>query len=77
MMLDFFPARRGCCVPPAPTDADISVTVLQVVALRAAKNSGIDVPQVTIDNAVRYVKSCSDRSGGFLYQTGRGGPGFP
>ena len=45
---------------PRPNDADISVTVLQVVALRAAKNSGIDVPQQTIDNAIRFVKSCSD-----------------
>ena len=30
---------------PVARDADISVTVLQVVALRAAKNGGLDVPQ--------------------------------
>src|SRR5258705_4596349 len=29
---------------PIARDADISVTVLQVVALRAAKNAGVDVP---------------------------------
>ena len=61
---------------PVASDADISVTVLQVVALRAAKNSGIDVPQKTIDDAVRYVKSCQHAaSGGFAYQPGRD-PGF-
>ena len=61
---------------PVASDADISVTVLQVVALRAAKNGGIDVPQATIDNAVRYVKSCQHApSGGFAYQPGRD-PGF-
>jgi hypothetical protein len=62
---------------PRPIDADISVTVLQVVALRACKNAGLDVPQTTIDNAVRYVKTCSDeRSGGFTYQPRNNAPGF-
>lgn len=61
---------------PVAADADISVSVLQVVALRAAKNGGIDVPQKTIDNAVRYVKDCQHApSGGFSYQPGRD-PGF-
>ena len=61
---------------PVASDADISVTVLQVVALRAAKNGGIDVPQSTIDNAVRYVKACQHApTGGFAYQPGRD-PGF-
>jgi len=61
---------------PVASDADISVTVLQVVALRAAKNGGIDVPQKTIDDAVRYVRNCQHApSGGFAYQPGRD-PGF-
>jgi hypothetical protein len=61
---------------PVASDADISVTVLQVVALRAAKNGGLDVPQITIDNAVKYVKACFHTpSGGFAYQPGRD-PGF-
>lgn len=61
---------------PIARDADISVTVLQVVALRAAKNAGIDVPQTTIDNAVKYVKKCfHPASGGFTYQPNRE-PGF-
>lgn len=62
---------------PVANDADVSVTVLQVVALRAARNSGIEVPQETIDRAVRYVKSCFDPgSGGFTYQPGNRAPGY-
>jgi hypothetical protein len=54
------------------------VTVLQVVALRAAKNAGIDVPQAVIDRAVNYVKGCRDPDGegGFDYQPGSAAPGF-
>ena len=71
-------AQGGWRYPPKIGDADLSVTVLQVVALRAAKNAGIDVPQATIDRAVDYVKSCRDRdsAGGFDYQPGSLQPGF-
>jgi hypothetical protein len=61
---------------PIAYQADISVTVLQVVGLRAAKNAGLDVPQATIDRAVDYVKKCYHaESGGFSYQPGQS-PGF-
>src|SRR5207237_10660915 len=43
---------------PIARDADISVTVLQVVALRVVKDGGLEVPQATIDRAVAYVKRC-------------------
>jgi hypothetical protein len=71
-------AQGGWRYQPRIADADISVTVLQVVALRVARNSGLDVPQATIDRAVDFVKSCSDEgSGGFGYQPqSRRGPGF-
>lgn len=61
---------------PRPADADISVTVMQLVALRAAKNAGIDVPAETFAAGIRYVKSCATPEGGFLYQPGVGGPGY-
>ncbi|MGA2496842.1 MAG: prenyltransferase/squalene oxidase repeat-containing protein, partial [Tepidisphaeraceae bacterium] len=68
--------QGGWRYAPRRGDADISVTVLQVVALRAAKNGGLDVPQPTIDRAVAYVRSCFDEHlGGFAYQP-RSGPGF-
>jgi hypothetical protein len=69
--------QGGWRYPPRVSDADLSVTVLQVVALRAAKNAGIEVPQGTIDRAVKYVQSCYDeRSGGFTYQPNNRQPGF-
>ncbi len=62
---------------PRPGDADISVTVMQVVALRSAKNAGFDVPQKTIDDAIAYVKRCQDpATGGFSYQAGQHDPGY-
>jgi prenyltransferase beta subunit len=60
---------------PRPGDADVSVSVLQVVALRVAKNSGIDVPEETLDRAVKYIRACHHDSGGFTYQSKGGGPG--
>lgn len=49
-------------------DADMSVTGWQIMALRAAKNVGCDVPGERIDLAVDYVKRCRDPShGGFCY----------
>ena len=68
--------KGGWRYQPRPGDADISVTVLQVVALRAAKNAGIAVPQQTIDDAVDYVRRCSVPGGGFAYQAGQMGAGF-
>jgi squalene cyclase len=63
---------------PDSTESDISVTVSQVMALRAARNCGIAVPKETIDRAVDYVKRCQNADGGFMYQlTRRGESGFP
>lgn len=61
---------------PRVADADISVTVCQVVALRAAANAGVAVPQETIDKAVSYLEKCARADGGFSYQAGGGSPGF-
>jgi hypothetical protein len=55
---------------PQPSDADLSVTVMQIVALRAANNAEIPLPEATLDKAIAYVKSCAHPSGGFTYQTG-------
>ena len=61
---------------PEPRDADISVTVAQAVALRAAQDAGLSIPQGAITRAIDYVNSCySEDKGGFSYQP-KGGPGF-
>lgn len=60
---------------PAPGDQDLSVTVMQIVALRAANNAEIPVSQKVIDKATAYVKSCNYPGGGYGYSgPGQGGP---
>lgn len=62
---------------PRPADADLSVTICQIMALRAARNAGIAVPKTCADKCTEYVKRCQDpNSGGFRYQTFGGAPGF-
>ncbi len=48
--------KGGWRYEPQSSDADISVTVWQLLALRAAKNAGLDVPSDAISDAVAYVK---------------------
>lgn len=52
---------------PRREDADISVTVCQVMALRAAHNAGIHVPATTLERALGYVRRCQNPDGGFSY----------
>lgn len=72
--------RGGWRYTPETPDSDLSVTVWQTMALRAARNAGMDVPKEAIDDAVRYIKRLYEpesekpgqvRGGGFGYQ-GRG-----
>lgn len=42
---------------PRPKDADLSVTVWLVLALRSAQNAQLEVPQEVIDNALTYVRN--------------------
>ena len=68
--------QGGWRYQPRPIDADISVTVMQIVALSSAKEAGIQVPSRVIERAVRYVKGLQVRTvGGFGYQH-PGDPGF-
>jgi len=60
-----------------PFDADISVTIAQIMALRSARNAGIKVPKETIDRAVEYVRNCQNADGGFRYMIGTGGSAWP
>jgi hypothetical protein len=62
--------RGGWRYSIEPRDADISVTGWQVMALRAAKNVGCDVPPVTIADAVDYIKRSRSPDGGYRYVLG-------
>ena len=64
---------------PVPYDADISVTICQVMALRAARDAGVKVEKEVIDNSIKYVRNCQNPDGGFSYMArmgGGGGSGF-
>ncbi len=53
---------------PDSRDSDISITICQVMALRAARNAGIAVPVMTIKRAIDYIRKSSAPSGAFYYQ---------
>jgi hypothetical protein len=59
--------KGGWRYSPDSRDSDLSITVWQLMALRSAKNAGMDVPREAIDRAVEYVKRC--------YSTKRGKDG--
>jgi len=62
---------------PTSRDSDLSVSGWQVMALRAARSAGCEVPAQNIDRALDYLKRCSNSDGGgFGYQPG-GGPNNP
>jgi hypothetical protein len=63
---------------PMPRDADLSVTICQIMALRAARNAGIAVPRSVADSCINYVRNCQDLlgDGGFRYQQHGGPTGF-
>lgn len=61
---------------PVRADADISVTVCEVMALRAARNAGLYVDKTVIDRAVEYIKRAQNPDGGFRYMLNSGGSQF-
>ena len=62
---------------PVKKDADVSVTACQVMALRAARNAGRDVPAETIDRAVKYLMARQNSDGGFMYMSPSGESALP
>jgi hypothetical protein len=62
---------------PERSEADISVTICQVMALRAARNAGIFVPSDTIDRCIDFVKRSQNADGGFMYMVQGGQSAFP
>lgn len=59
-----------------PPVADVSVTVAQMMALRAAKNAGVFVRKNVIDDGVAYIRACQMPDGGFSYFKGQGYSAF-
>jgi hypothetical protein len=54
--------------PKIEDRVDLSVSVMQTMALRSAVDAGIFVPQATIEKAVKAIKGCyGEKEGGFGY----------
>ncbi len=62
---------------PVPNDADVSVTICEIMGLRSARNAGIKVERETIDRAVQYVRDCQNPDGGFRYMISAGPSAWP
>jgi len=52
---------------PESSSADTTVAGCQLVALLAARNAGIPVPNKNIDKALKYMASCRASNGGYGY----------
>ena len=61
---------------PDSKDADTTVTGAQMVALFAARNAGIEVPDQAIAKGKKFLLECQDERGGFGY-TGNSGANLP
>lgn len=69
--------QGGWRYQPIKFDADLSVTICSIMALRAARNNGIKVPKATVDKAIEYVKASQNPDGGFSYTLGSRSSAFP
>lgn len=57
---------------PDSKDADTTISGCQLVALLAARNAGIPVPDTAIERGLKYLSTCRDSTGAYGY-TSRGG----
>ncbi len=77
LIVDSQNPEGGWRYQPRPADADTSVTICQINALRAARNAGIFVPKETVEKCLKYVRECQNPDGGFRYMTQQGASQFP
>lgn len=77
LIVDCQNSEGGWRYQPVRRDADLSVTICQINALRAARNAGIFVPKETVTNCIRYVKQSQNTDGGFRYMLQGGASAFP
>ena len=77
LILDTQNNAGGWRYNPRPEEADLSVTVCQMMALRAARNAGIGVPAEQVDRAVDYIRRSQNADGGYMYRITGGESRFP
>lgn len=79
--------QGGWRYEPDSRDADLSVSVWQLMALRSAKNDGLEVPAEAIELAVEYLQGsytgrtaggqvAAEQNGGFSYMPRQNSPSF-
>lgn len=69
--------QGGWRYQPRKDEADVSVTVCQLMALRAARNAGVFVPDETVSRAVDYLHQSQNVDGGFMYMNDERESAFP
>lgn len=64
--------KGGWRYSPDSQDADSTISGAQLVALFAARNAGIKVPEEAIEKGKAFILSCQDTNGGFGYTAASG-----
>jgi hypothetical protein len=59
--------QGGWRYQPRKSDADLSITVCQIMGLRGARDAGIDVPDEVRTKCIDYVKNSQNKNGSFRY----------
>jgi hypothetical protein len=62
--------------PVKTQDADLSIVICQIMALRAARDAGLHVPNETRNRCIEYVKKSHAADGSFSYTLGGGRGSF-
>ncbi len=65
--------KGGWRYTPTSKDADSTVSGAQMVALFAAKNAGLEIPEKAFERGLEYFKTCRGDDGGIGYTNNRGG----
>jgi len=68
--------QGGWRYQPLKSDADLSITICQIMALRAARDAGLNVPTKTREKCIEYVKNSHASDGSFMYTLGNGHGSF-
>ena len=59
--------QGGWRYQPRRSDADLSITVCQIMGLRGARDAGIDVPDEVRKLCIEYVQNSQNKNGSFRY----------
>jgi prenyltransferase beta subunit len=60
-------AQGGWRYQPQKSDADLSITVCQIMGLRAARDAGVEVPDEVRAKCIEYVQKSQNGNGSFRY----------